>query len=750
MDLIFNSLFRSISKQDVAPNCPAGIYRVILNDQLLPSLAVVLVEPDEKAAVQKKGGRKKKPDAALKRPRKKAPRALLGELRWIDRGRLQSLSDEKLLQPIELVRPAARTLEGRDKEDYERRVEAMAGFLDPKNLQESIVVHSGLAGLVKEAMERAGVSRSYVYKQWSSLCRFGIHERSLTPARDRCGAPGVARPSDRLPDGKLSRQKAGRWTLKQRVARAHGQILPPEQPGMSSEWAAAIRAADKLIPTPKPAWPARCDLIIRSSFCGKAQEEDGKIVVVAPEKGSYPNNRQIRRVIDVLKTRIERIIERTTKRHFKMAKRGLVARNWQGVAGPGHTWAIDSTVGDVYLRSSVNRAWIVGRPIVYIIVDIWSTAVVGFYVCLTGPSWNTAKVSLFNAAADPHLVAEMWGYQPILTLDPAPTMCYALMCDRGEYLSKAHRATALKLIPLTSYAPPYRGDLKGLVEVLHRIEKDKQFLFIPGAMDFRREELELRRVNPEDCVMTVREYTHYLYEIFTEYNATADRSHRRDDQMIAAGVYPSPAGLWRWGHAMGIGFRRHVDQGDLISELLPSSTGYVRDDAVRHAGCDYWSTEVQAAQWTTIARNLGGREIPVSHYPGAMQSIWTPNQDAGGHLRLKLRDESRVSAEVSFDEWMDCLALQVMQRPDAQHERLVNAMGSLDRIRAIKDNAVRLTSETLAKASGPVPTMAEARQIEVAGTSHPSKSEAKAGEQLRDEALEEHESMLAALLRSAQ
>ena len=34
-------------------------------------------------------------------------------------------------------------------------------------------------------------------------------------------------------------------------------------------------------------------------------------------------------------------------------------------------------------------------------VDIWSTAVVGFCVRLTGPNWNTAKVSLFNAAADP-------------------------------------------------------------------------------------------------------------------------------------------------------------------------------------------------------------------------------------------------------------------------------------------------------------------------------------------------------------
>lgn len=275
---------------------------------------------------------------------------------------------------------------------------------------------------------------------------------------------------------------------------------------MSTEWAAAIRAADKRIPTPKPSWSERCNQIVGSAFCSKAKEVNGKLELVKPELGQYPNDRQIKHLLTYGVSHLQRVLDRTTKRHFERALRGLVARNWQGVAGPGHTWAIDSTVGDIYLRSSVNRAWVLGRPIVYVIVDVWSTAVTGFYVCLTGPSWSTAKVSLFNCAADPALLGELWDYQPVLTLTPSPTMCYALLCDRGEYLSQGHRQTAVKLLPLTSYAPPYRGDLKGLVEVLHRIEKDKQFLFVPGAMDYRRQELELRKVNPEDCVLTVREY----------------------------------------------------------------------------------------------------------------------------------------------------------------------------------------------------------------------------------------------------
>jgi hypothetical protein len=747
MDLIQNSTFRITKELKPSTEYLPGIYRVILDEQKIGKTIAVLIQPENEAK-RGKGGRPKKQDKDLKGKRKKAPLPLVGELIWMERGELQRLEDVGLLKPIIVERRAVQSLSQRSQVEYRRRRDSMAEFLDSKILQDSILMHGGLGDLVRRAMEKEKCSSSFIYKNWSNLCRLGLDEKSLKPRRDECGAPGVRRPCDRGDGTSPSRRKAGRKTTAQRVARAYGVKLDPTQPGMSSEWAAAIRAADKQIPSPKPSWPKRCTLIVEGSFCGKAKEVDGRIVLVKPDVGHYPNNRQIRRVLTVALTRLERLIERTTKAHFNTSLRGLIARNWKGVSGPGHTWAIDSTVGDIYLRSSVNRAWIVGRPIVYIIVDIWSTAIVGFYVCLCGPSWNTAKVGLFNSATDPALIGDLWGYQPILSLNPAPTMCYSLMCDRGEYLSHGHRQTAIKLIPLTSYAPPYRGDLKGLVEVLHRIEKDAQFLFVPGAMDYRRAELELRKIDPEDCVLTVRDYVLYLHELFSEYNLTADRRHRVDAHMQAAGVYPSPAGLWRWGHAMGIGYRRSVPESDLITELLPNAIGRVRRDAVRHAGCDYSCPEIEQAQWTGLARNFGGWDIPVHYYPGAMGTIWTPNAEGAGLLKMQISDESRASAELTAEEWSDCLALSTMKDPDVQHQRKMDSLDSLSRVRVLLENAKRLTAEADAKASGSPPPMTEARAIEMAATSHPSRSEAQVKEDLRDEAMQTHQEMMKALLSS--
>lgn len=747
MDLMHDATFRVAKLTESPANLTPGIYRVIVDAPEVDLTVVVLIqsEEDDKDKIQlakaRRGGRKKKQSTKPTKPR--AP--LVGGLLWLDRKVLEELHEGKLLQEITIERDAAVNsivLNKRGEREYAKHKEAMSSFLDFDLLREHILGFRSIAGLVKGAMSASGVSRGFVYEQWSNLCKRGFDEKSLIPRHDRAGAPGVARRVD--PGG---RKKAGRKTTKQRIAMAYGVVLESEQPAMSSEWAERILTADKQIPAPKPSWPERCNLILTSSFVAKAQEKDGKIELIKPAMGTYPLPRQIRRLLETETHRLARVIEKTTKAHFEKALRGLTRRSWEGVSGPGHTWAIDSTVGDLYLRSSINRAWIVGRPIVYVLVDVWSTAVVGFYVCLAGPSWATAKVSLFNASADPALIGDLWGYTPVLSLEPHPTLCFSLLCDRGEYLSLGHRATAIKLIPLTSYAPPYRGDLKHLAEVLHRIEKDAQFPFVPGAMDFRRQEMELRKVDPADCVMTVREYVQFLYEVFTRYNLTADRTHRLDPFMVAAGVVPSPAGLWHYGHAVGIGYRRKVLDSDLITNLLPSAIGRVRRDAVVHAGNDYMSEEVRAAQWTAIARNLGGWDIPLNYYPGSFARIWTPATGSTGVLELQLSDQSRASRDITYEDWEDAQAVRMMNNPSMQHLRTMHGLDYIQRINAIIDGAKALTKEAIDKASGAAPTMKEARIMEQSTQTSSSPSESKTVSNVQQDAMDLHQTMMTELLR---
>jgi hypothetical protein len=324
-----------------------------------------------------------------------------------------------------------------------------------------------------------------------------------------------------------------------------------------------------------------------------------------------------------------------------------------------------------------------------------------------------AKLSLFSSGADPALIGDLWGYQALQTLSPPPTLPAVLLCDRGEYLSRAASQTGVKLIPVMSYAPPYRPDLKGIVEVLHRIMKDHQRCdFVPGAIDARRAELELRKFNPNDGIFTTRQFVHYLHTIFTKYNLTADREHRLDAHMKAAGVFPSPAGLWAWGHRMGVGFRRAVPQSELITSLLMSDTGRVSRNGVTYSGRHYSNTGIEEQQWSAYARNFGGWDIPCYHYPGSVSRIWTPNVAGQGLLDLQLSDQSTASPELTFDEVVDSFAYGQLSRADVAHVKAMEALKSLRKVQDLVDNAKAQTAAAISRDSGTKPTMSEARKME--------------------------------------
>ena len=678
------------------------IYRVVVDARRINKTVLAKLSSSD-PSTRRATGRKKL--EVTKCSRKKKPLPLVGDLIWMDYADLQHLETEGKIKNID-VEHENFTMSQADQEVYLKRMTLMSEFLDFDKLSTAIIRNGTVGGLVSTAVKATGASRATIYKLWSLLCRYGFSAPSLRPRRDRCGSPGITRPCD--PNG---RRKAGKKTTQERLASGVDE-KGATQPGMSTEWRHWIMVADKKIPTPKPDFPARYTMILESKFVTRYREENGLIVPSELKKGEYPNRSQVRRVLTTEVPRLQRLLERTTSGHYDRSLRGLTARNWKGVAGPGHTWAIDSTVGDIYLRSSVNRAWIIGRPVVYIIVDVWSTAIVGFYVCLSGPSWDTAKVSLFSAAADPALVGELWQYQPTLSLQPAPTLPAALMCDRGEYLSRAASLTGVKLIPCMSYAPPYRPDMKGLVEVLHRIEKDRQHLWVPGAIDARRKEYELRRFDPRDAVLTIREYTEYLHTVFAEYNLTANRTHRVDTHMVAAGVMPSPAGLWHWGHTFGIGTSRSFPQSELISELLPRQTGIVSRSGVRFCGLQYESDKTSEEQWSAHARNFGSWEIEVNHFPGSISRVWTPNPLGTGLVDLRLSQQTIASREQTFDEVIDAFMVRKISSADIEHAKVLETLKSHQRVEALIAGARALTDEAIGRYSGSTPTMMESRQIE--------------------------------------
>ena len=87
MDLIANGLYRVTCAAGEVPGLEPGLYRVIMNDLHLPTVVAVFVQGED-AGRRGKGGRPKKADSKLSRPRKKALAPLVGRLLWVPRRQL--------------------------------------------------------------------------------------------------------------------------------------------------------------------------------------------------------------------------------------------------------------------------------------------------------------------------------------------------------------------------------------------------------------------------------------------------------------------------------------------------------------------------------------------------------------------------------------------------------------------------------------------------------------------------------------
>lgn len=220
--------------------------------------------------------------------------------------------------------------------------------------------------------------------------------------------------------------------------------------------------------------------------------------------------------------------------------------------GPCHRFEIDATVADIYLVSRYNRNWVIGHPVVYVVIDVFSTIIVGIFVGLEGPSWNGARHVLFNAFSDKVAFRCMYGIEIESSAWPSQHLPRELMADRGEMLRRAAEGIVSGLGIDIAIAPPFRPDGKAIVESRFRLlNRTSQIHWIPGAVRQRIAERGERDYRL-DAILDLAEFTNILISSVLHYNHHSRRPDRLTPDMICERLEPSPLNLWRWGMENGL------------------------------------------------------------------------------------------------------------------------------------------------------------------------------------------------------
>ena len=193
---------------------------------------------------------------------------------------------------------------------------------------------------------------------------------------------------------------------------------------------------------------------------------------------NYPTLRQFRYFYHRVYTKPQLIEAQTNPTDFKKDKRPLSATSTSSVLGPGSRYEIDATIADIYLVADNDRSKIVGRPTLYIVIDVFSRMIAGFYIGFDNPSYVVAMQAFINACVDKTEICHSLGLNISVDDWPCIGLPDVVLADRGELMSNQLDSLISTFNVRIESAPPRRGDAKGIVE---RCFKTLQAEFKPYA-----------------------------------------------------------------------------------------------------------------------------------------------------------------------------------------------------------------------------------------------------------------------------
>ncbi|SED59652.1 DDE-type integrase/transposase/recombinase [Pseudomonas marginalis] len=360
-------------------------------------------------------------------------------------------------------------------------------------------------------------------------------------------------------------------------------------------------------------------------------------------------------------------------------------RDW--LRGPCHQFEIDATIADIYLVNSYSRRMLIGRPIVYIVVDSFSGMIVGLYVGLEGPSWNGARQALFNAFTSKVAFCAQNGVEINADDWDCHHLPHQIYADRGEMLSLAAEGLSSGLGIEMGTAPPYRPDWKPMVESRFGILNDLTGIrWLPGgvaARDKERGERDYRL----DATLTLKEFTQILINCVLHYN----RHHRQPDRLTQAmmndGVEPTPNGIWSWACENDLVESNKRPDEMVYLHLLPRERATVQKGGVMFRGMHYVCDMAVEKNWFAKARKGGVWSIECWFDPNSAAHIWIQG-DAKQFIRCDLRQSDASYANYRSDEIFDLLEAYRQKPPTHRRAELESRVQLSDQVHQIITNAL--------------------------------------------------------------
>ena len=488
--------------------------------------------------------------------------------------------------------------------------------------------------LMDDTISKYHVTKMTLYKQLKKYWKQGKTKNVFLPNYKNCGARGTKRYSANAKIGRPTKYGVG------------------SAKNVDDNMRSIFENVIKKYYHNRKEYPlsAVYELMLKEYFTNPIPQPNGDVKYELIDESEIPTIRQFRYWYSKNYGEKEKIVSRKGQKQFDLNHRAILGKSDAGIMGPGAQYQIDATVGDIYLVSQFNRANIIGRPVIYFVIDTFSRMITGMYVGLEGPSWMGAMMALANAASDKVAYCAEYGIDITEDEWPCKHIPDTILADRGEMESKSVETLINTLNIRVDNAPAYRADMKGIVEQHFHTVNMKTTMFLPGHVkpDMSQRGGKDYRL---DAKLDIRQFTKVVIHCVLNHNKEHYlEGYDRKERMIADDVKPIPLELWNWGIANCSGLLRTVPEETIKLCLMPIDKARVTEKGIKYKNLYYVSERTAAEGWYEKARAKGSYKVDISYDPRDMSNIYVRKTDELLFEKCYLSDWEKKWQSKSLDE----------------------------------------------------------------------------------------------------
>lgn len=359
--------------------------------------------------------------------------------------------------------------------------------------------------------------------------------------------------------------------------------------------------------------------------------------------------------------------------------------------GVGCCYEMDEMETDYELVQTYDRNQVIGRAVLYMIMDVFSKSIVGYSLGIDNNSWAGAEMALLNMAEDKVSYCE--GKKISITQEEWPmsgVLPTEITVDNGsEYLSKQFEAYARENGLHISFAPAGMGSMKGNIEREFRNFNMKTNGLLPGQIvkdAYRQPHIRQAR-------LTIEEFEQIVIRFILNHNKNPMNHYHDTREIYEAGIEQSPNGIWKYSCEHTNALRKITDMDQYRLSLLCSDTATITREGIVFQQMIYTCGDIQWLSYEMAKTGVGKRrKLQIKYDKRCMDRIYYVNDNQ--EYELAVLSEKKTSNEkyqhLSYEEILEINYRKKDQFKINEEIRLQNDVQLLAEIQQIVKNAKAL------------------------------------------------------------